>query len=117
MADTTGDRIASQVARATERIGQLKARQLLREMRADARARARARRADARRRLMFGGVVLHAGFGDWDAAEVLGVLLDAREKIGGSPTLRLGMRKRGEQAGSQRSQDGPNNVHPNGTVL
>jgi hypothetical protein len=90
------ERITEQVARATERLGQLKAREMLREMCAAVRAKARARRSDIQRRLQLGGAVMSAGLGDWHVNEVIGVLLDANERVGGSPTLRLGMRKRAE---------------------
>lgn len=90
------ERLAEQIAATTRRLGQLKARELLREMRATDRRRSSERRALARRRVELGDAVLKAGCGDWLPAEIVGVLLDARERFGSSSTQRLGMRKRGE---------------------
>lgn len=90
------DRLAQQVAAATQRLGQLKARQLLREMRDAARVKARTRREDVRRRLELAGAVLTAGCGDCEMPELVGLMLDGRERIEASPTIRMGLRKRGE---------------------
>ncbi|TDR40481.1 hypothetical protein DFR29_113183 [Tahibacter aquaticus] len=40
---------------------------------------------------------------DWSAAEILGLLLEGKERTGDSPTMRLGMRQRGEQQFQQRA--------------
>lgn len=93
---TVDERLTARIAATTRRLGQLKARELLREMRATDRRRSSERRALARRRAELGDAVIKAGCGDWLSAEIVGVLLDARERIGGSNTQRLGMRKRGE---------------------
>jgi len=92
------EHIAKQVAKATDRLGQLKARQLLKDMREATRARAQLRRTEMRRRMEFGGAVISAGFERWEPTEVLGVLLDAHDRVASSPTMRLGLRKRGETA-------------------
>jgi hypothetical protein len=91
------DRIDAQVARATQRLAQLRARQLLREMRAASRAKANARRLDVRRRLVLGGIVITAGLGDWEADEIAGILVEGRKRCLGSPTMRLGMRNLGAE--------------------
>lgn len=65
-----------QVERAAQRLGQLKARQLLREMRAAQRQRARARREDFRRRLALASAVVEAGCGGWQPARVKSILQD-----------------------------------------
>ena len=93
---TVDERLTARIAATTRRLGQLKARELLREMRATDRRRSSERRALARRRVELGDAILKAGCGDWLPAEIVGVLLDARERFGSSSTQRLGMRKRGE---------------------
>jgi hypothetical protein len=82
-------------------------------MRATDRRRSSERRALARRRVELGDAVIKAGCGDWLPAEIVGVLLDARERIGGSSTQRLGMRKRGEAHLGQSVEptNGRNAVH------
>jgi len=90
------DKLTERVASATERLAKLKARQLLREMRTEHQAKRLARRTDLRRRLDLGGAVLTAGCGDFVMVEVIGLLLDAKERIGNSPTMRLAARKRGQ---------------------
>ncbi len=58
--------------------------QLLRELRNRAKVKEQQRRqAEARRAQQLGEAVL-AIFGDWEAAELLGALLDARERINDS---------------------------------
>lgn len=49
-----------------------------------------------RRKFEFGSAVVAAGLDNWDAAEIAGALLDVKERVGGSPTQRLGFRQRGE---------------------
>ena len=68
--DEGTDRLADQVTKAAERLGQLRARQLLRQMRIDTRAREQARREAHRRRLEIGAAVLEAGF-DLPAAHIV----------------------------------------------
>jgi hypothetical protein len=93
---TVDERLTAQIASTTRRLGQLKARELLREMKAADRQRLSERHALARRRVELGDAVLKAGCGDWLPAEIVGVLLDTRDRIGRSSAQRLGMRKRGE---------------------
>jgi hypothetical protein len=90
--------LASEIERATKSISKKLARQMMEEMREAAEAKAKARKEDQRRRFALGGAVIAAGMGEWELAEVVGVLLDGRDRVAGSPTMRLGMRKRGEAA-------------------
>jgi len=91
------DTHAERVARATQRLAMLKARQLLREMRAERRTREAARRQTHQRRMALGYAAFMAGVEDYTTEEVVGMLLDAKERLGHSPTQRLAMRKRGEE--------------------
>jgi|GEM_PF-4292602 hypothetical protein len=88
---------ADLVARATQRLAVLKARQLLREMKAQKRTREVARRQTLQRRMELGHATSMAGVDDYSADEVVGMLLDAKERMGHSPTQRLALRKRGEE--------------------
>lgn len=88
--------INQRVAAMTDRLATLKSRQLLRELQLEQKAREQIRKRDARRRWELGTAVLEAGFGEWHALEVVGVLLDAQERIGDSPTQRLAARVRAE---------------------
>lgn len=85
------------VARATERLAVLKARQLLREMREHKKAREAAQRAAVQRRMELGHATFLAGMEDYSSEEVVGLLLDAKERLGHSPTQRLALKKRGEE--------------------
>jgi hypothetical protein len=89
-------KISQRVADMTDRLATLKSRQLLRELQLEQRARELIRKRDARRRWEIGTAVLEAGFGDWHALEVVGALLDVKERIGDSPTQRLAVRIRAE---------------------
>lgn len=82
--------------RATREVSQAQAKELLQEMRAKAKLKEAARKNEFRRRLAMGEVVSHAGLDDWSTAEVLGLLLEGKERVGASPTMRLGMKQRGE---------------------
>lgn len=90
------DILAAKIERSQKRTAQLQARQALREMRLATVARARARKHAARRKYELGEAVLLAGLVDWQAAELVGLLLDGKERFGASPTMRMGLRKRGE---------------------
>jgi len=85
------------VARATERLAVMKARQLLREMREQKKARDSARRIGTQRRMELGHATFMAGVENYSSEEVVGMLLDAKERLGHSPTQRLAIRKRGEE--------------------
>ena len=67
--------LQDQIASATDRLAKLKARELLAEQRQKAKAKAEARRDDAHRKIKLGGLVVAAGAGDIDAAELVGALL------------------------------------------
>jgi len=97
MRTTPEERIAQQIARVAKRAGQYQARELLRDLQRSAREREEARRKEARRKYVLGGAVVAAGCGEWVPAEIVGVLLDAQDRVSNSPTMRLGLRKRGEQ--------------------
>ena len=95
--DASADgKLARRIASKTEQLGQLVARRLLREQRKAMRARAQARRAESQKRMAFGKAVVDSGCEQWSVSELVGVLLDARARIGASATQMLGMRKRGE---------------------
>ena len=75
-------KINQRVAEMTDRLATLKSRQLLRELQLEQKARELIRKRDARRRWELGTAILEAGFGEWHALEVVGVLLEAKERIG-----------------------------------
>lgn len=91
------DRYSQRVTRATQRLMALKTQQLRREMAEQNRARQVARRRDQRRRVELGSAVLLAGCGQLETDELVGLLLDARDRIGSSPTMRMAFRKRGRE--------------------
>jgi Conjugal transfer protein TraD len=93
----TSTKQAERVARATQRLAALKAQQLMREMREQHRARQRARRLQERRRLELGAAVAVSGVDHLSFEELVGMLLDAKERLGSSPTMMLGMRKKGAE--------------------
>ncbi|MEO5625683.1 MAG: hypothetical protein ABIQ70_06735 [Dokdonella sp.] len=90
------DKLTQRLALTTERLTSLKAQQLERELRTAYVAKQRARRVELRRRLDLGKAVLTAGCGEFAMVEVVGLLLDAKERVGPSPTMRLAMRKKGQ---------------------
>jgi hypothetical protein len=94
--DAQPDRLTEQVGRATQRLIQLRARQMLRDLRKTAREKALSRAADTRHRQELGGAVLAAHMDDWTPPEIVGLLLDGKDRVGHSTTMRLGIRKRGE---------------------
>jgi hypothetical protein len=93
----THDKDAALVVRATNRLATLKARQLLREMREQKRARQAADRRELKRKTELGHAAAMAGVEDYSAEEVVGMLLDAKDRIGRSPTQRLALKRRGEE--------------------
>jgi len=90
------DKLSQRLALTTERLASLKAQQLERELRTAYVAKQRARRIELRRRLDLGKAVLTAGCGELAMVEVIGLLLDAKERVGPSPTMKLAMRKKGQ---------------------
>ena len=95
MSTETIDPIEQKIERAGQRLAQLQARLALRDMRRAAKTRASVRRQTARRKYELGEAVLIAGLVDWQAAELVGLLLDGKDRFGSSPTMRLGLGKRG----------------------
>jgi len=67
--------LQDQITRATNRLAQLKARDILKQQRETAKAKEQSRRADAHRKIELGGLVIAAGAEDLDSAELVGVLL------------------------------------------
>jgi len=53
------------------------------------------RSVDAHRKIVLGGLTIAAGAGDWDPAEIVGVLLLVSEKMGMHASLRQQLRERG----------------------
>lgn len=94
---SSSDKLSERVASATQRLAALKARQLMREMRNAHLAKLRARREERRKRLEFGGAVLTAKCTDFSSVEIVGLLLDGKERVGASPTMRLAIRKKGQE--------------------
>ncbi|QOD91998.1 conjugal transfer protein TraD [Lysobacter sp. CW239] len=64
-----------QIHAATEKLARLKARELLAEQREAAKARDKARREDAHRKIELGGLLIASGVGDYNPAEIIGVML------------------------------------------
>lgn len=93
---TPDERWAKRLARATEGLARFKSRELMREQREVLRAKELERRALARRRFDYGEAVLLVAH-DCTPTEIVGMLVEARERMGQSPTLRMAARKRGEQ--------------------
>lgn len=91
------ERATERVMRSSQQLARQIAGQLLQEKRAKAHARKRARELELRRKLQLGAAVISAGLSEWDITEVRGVLLEAKERVGRSPTMRMAARKRGEQ--------------------
>jgi hypothetical protein len=91
------ERVQAQLVRATQRVAQLRARKLLHEMRCSARERNRNRRNLLRRRLMLGDTVISTGLGDIEKSDLIGLLMDARVRYIESPTLRMAVRKHGQE--------------------
>lgn len=85
------------VAKANRRISQLETHLLLLKRREALRQRIQARREERALRQELGRAVVLAGCGEWGSAEIIGLLLDGVERVGHSPTMRLGLKQRGEQ--------------------
>lgn len=88
--------IEERVVNAAREVSQLEARRRLGEMQRALRQKVRIRREERTRRQELGRAVMIAGCGNWDALEIIGLLLDGMERVGASATMRLGMRQRGE---------------------
>lgn len=97
--------LKARIDRARQKLSRLKAQLRLRNARSNAKMKTLQRRAEYRRRLNLGGAVLAAGVGDWEADELLGLLLDGRDRALGSKTARLAMRKRGQAVLAPQPED------------
>ena len=75
------DHLRAQIDRSTQRLAQLRARELISEQREAARVREMRRRADTRRKMELGGLVIAAGAGELDGNELIGALLSYCEKV------------------------------------
>lgn len=97
MSSASVEKWTEQLMHTAQQLARVKANQLLREQRQKVRSKERARRLTARRRALIGEAAERAGLAEWTIPEILGVLLEAHERVGRSPTLRMAARKRGEQ--------------------
>lgn len=97
MSSTYADRLTNQLLKTTRKIADHEANRLAHERLVAIRSRKKERRVRLRRRICFGTIVERAGLGEWEVAEVLGVLVEAKDRVGRSPTMRLAARKRGAQ--------------------
>lgn len=91
------ERATERLDRAVQRLTQLKARQLMIEQQEKLQLKEQELRALVRRRYDFGEAVIAAGLSDWNPFEVVGALLEVRDRIGLSKTQRMAAQKRGEQ--------------------
>ncbi|NMW23963.1 conjugal transfer protein TraD [Rhodanobacter denitrificans] len=89
--------IQHQIERATNRLAQLKAKELMKQATAQAKARSIARREDAHRKITLGGLVIAAGADNaGDEALLVGMLLDALDRLS-RPEYRAAVREQGFQ--------------------
>ena len=77
----TTERLRAQIDRSTQRLAQLRARELLSEQREATRTRQANRRAELHRKIQLGGLVMDAEAGEMSGAELVGALLSYREKV------------------------------------
>lgn len=66
--------LQEQIDRATTRLAQLKAREIIKTRQAEARERQKARREDAHRKITLGGLVIAAEVDTWDPAQIVAAL-------------------------------------------
>lgn len=93
---STDEWLANRIAITVRKLGQRSAREKAKEMRDAAAERARLRKENLRMRIELGSLIVEAGLSAWTRAELLGLLIDGRDRATHSPTARLAMRKRGE---------------------
>lgn len=79
-----------------EQLTQRRKAQLMRDWRRSTTQRAQQRKDELRVKIELGGAVVKAGLRSWSHDEVLGLLLDGRDRVSHSSTLRLAVRKKGE---------------------
>lgn len=97
--------LQDQITAATDRLARLKAKELLAEQRQRAKAKADARRADAHRKIQLGGLVIAAGAGDIDEAELVGALLSYEAAAKNEPARRDQYRAKGRAHLTAREHD------------
>jgi hypothetical protein len=86
------DHLHEQIARATSRLAQLQAQELIVEQRKAVRARADARRASERRKRQLAQLVIEAGAQDLPDREIVAALMCYREKAHGPEHIGSSMR-------------------------
>lgn len=91
------EHLTQQLVETAQQIGQVLARQLNREQAERQRCSEQKRLQQARRRSELGAAVEKAGLSDWNTLEIVGVLLEIKDRIGLSRTQRMAAQKRGEQ--------------------
>ena len=94
---SSADRLTQQLLQTAQKIARVQANGLLRDRRVVLRSKQKERQARLRRRIELGSAIEVAGLSDWKLAELVGALLDARDRIGASKTQRMAAQKRGEQ--------------------
>lgn len=77
----TTEQLRAQIDRSTQRLAQLRAKEMLAEQRSAARARRDSKRARTQRALQLGEFVMEAGAGEMTGAELVGALLSYRETV------------------------------------
>lgn len=103
---TSGDRLAEQVAAASSRVAQLRARQLALEMRASARAKVQAQREFRRHQTALLHAIVAAGFGAWSPEQVVKALrgdsasaeASRRQAVGAPSGIEVILEKEGRRA-------------------
>jgi hypothetical protein len=88
------EQLTERIQNATERLAALKAKELLRQLRAQQRAALLARRDDGKQKLAFGQAVVDAGLSQLHQLEVLGLLLDAKDRLPKTPETLAALRQR-----------------------
>lgn len=97
MSNKSVERWKQQLVETAEQLAQVLAGQLYREQAERQRCAEQNRVLQARRRAELGAAVEKAGLADWNASEIVGVLLEIKDRIGLSRTQRMAAQKRGEQ--------------------
>lgn len=98
MNSTYADRLANRLLQTTRKIADHQASRLAHERLVALRSRKKERRARLRRRIEVGTAVERAGLADWKLTEIVGALMDVKDRIGASKTMRMAAQKRGEQS-------------------
>lgn len=96
MSSTYADRLTNQLLKTTRKIADHQANRLAHERLVAIRSRKKERRVRLRRRIELGIAVERAGLAGWNTMEIVGVLLESKDRIGLSRTQRMAAQKRGE---------------------